>query len=410
MILTPQEVEQNRNLVINGADSPRICLSMDNGICAEAISDVVKVIESGTTCYWRGGPKTHELEQKFAALIGRKAAFFHNSGSAALLTGLYALGADENSVVAISSSGFVASLNAVYHARSRPVFLPTCPSTLVVESDVSQWVEEPVDVLLVTQFFGNVIDIDRVRISSKTRFVLEDASQALGSQLNGQMVGAHGDVATFAGSQKKLLGSGTGGINVYDNPEFGERMRILAHHGKGETQYADVPGFNFFGGELEATLALAALARLLEKVALRQEAAQRMIEVLKSAGLQCASPPSQLKSDIAWFDVGIILPPIWTKLSRDWLVKALQLEGVPAWYYPALIDMPWVKPWMSRNAWWGEREETLLIQEKALWDRVFVIATQISPNDAERCAEIVAELLTNNVAAAKVVDAIKSPR
>ena len=394
MIRSPEQVRGDRSLAINGGAPRRALPAEDAGICSEAADDVRRIVESGKTCYWRGGPRTHELEATIAALLGRGGAFFHNSGSAALLTGLHALDAGRHATVAISSSGFVASLNAVYHAGSRPVFLPTDEHTLVVSRDAGAVVDEPIDVLLVTQFFGNVVDVDALRASIAPRAVLEDASQALGSRLDGRLVGGHGEVATFAGSQKKLLGSGTGGINVYDDPEIGERMRVLAHHGKGHTQFAEVPGFNFFGGEIEAALALAALRRLEEKVAHRREAAGRMLDVLTAAGLACAGPPPGVDCEIAWFDVAVVLPEPWRGEPRDWLVEALQLEGVPTWYYPALIDMPWVEPWMTERGWWGEREEATRSAERALWDRVFVIATQIPPDDAERCAQIVAEKLT----------------
>ena len=392
MVRSPAELKADRKLVVNGGSEARRLPEEDFGVCAEAAPEVARVIEGPRTWYWRGGPKTHALEATFAALIGRRGAFFHNSGSAALQTGLYALGVDRQSTVALSSSGFVSSLNAVYHSRSRPVFLPTNPDTLVVEGDVSGWVHEPIDVLLVTQFFGNVVDVDRLRTTSKTRHILEDASQALGSKLNGRFVGSHGEVASFSGSSKKLLGAGAGGINVYDDPELGERMRVLAHHGKGHTQYGEVPGFNFFGGEIEATLALAALKRFEQRARAQNESARRMISILRDADIQTAVPTPGLDCEVVWFDVGIILPEKWIG-HRNWLVEALSLEGVPTWYYPALIDMPWVKPWMAEMGWWCDREEELLRRERSIWDRSFVIATQIPLADATRCAEITAEVL-----------------
>ena len=393
MIIHPQLLLEDKTLAINGGRQPRNLPEEDTGICPEAAQAVAEVIKTGRTSYWRGGPKAKLVEYRFASLIGRKDAFFHNSGSAALLTGLYALGANEYSTVAISSSGFVASLNALYHMQSRPVFLPTDEQTLVCQADVSEWVANPVDILLVTQLLGNVVDIDYVLRTTQARLLLEDASQALGSILNGQYVGARGDVSTFAGSNRKLLGAGQGGINVYDDPELGERMRIIGHHGKGQTQLGEVPGFNFRGGEMEATLALAALEQFAEKAALRNESAHAFKEVVIEAGIQVAQPPLNLECEVTWFDTAVVLPVEWVG-TRDWLVEALKLEGVPGWYYPSLIEMPWVKPWMVSKNWWSEYEETLLERERQLWGRVFVIGTQMKPDDARRCGEIIAELLT----------------
>jgi hypothetical protein len=50
---------------------------------------------------------------------------------------------------------------------------------------------------------------------------------------------------------------------------------------------------------------------------------------------------------------------------------------------------------MESMGWWGDRERELLERERQLWDRVFVVGTQMSAKDAARCGEIVAELLTS---------------
>ena len=382
----PEVVRGDPSLAANGGRAPRPEPRLEYGVVTEAADAVADVVRSGITCYWRGGEKTRALEAVFAEKIGRRGAFFHTSGSGALISGLHALGAEYGTPVGISSAGFVASLNAVYHCRARPLFLPTDPATLVVSCESDPGFVVAPEILLVTQFFGNLIDIDRLRALWKPRAVLEDASQALGSWIHGVPVGSHGEVATFAGSVKKLLGSGTGGINVYDDPELGERMRILAHHGKGHRQYAEVPGFNFFGGEIEATLALAAMERLEDRATARNATGEAMLEVLSGAGLRCGRPPAGVDGFVAWFDVAVVLPDAWRGPHRDWLVAALQAEGVPAWFYPALIDMPWVKPWLEAEGWWSERDEDVLRHEKDLWDRTFVIATQMDPEDGVRCA------------------------
>ncbi|MBA3532623.1 MAG: DegT/DnrJ/EryC1/StrS family aminotransferase, partial [Ardenticatenales bacterium] len=302
MIVSPDVLRNDKSLSINGGHAPLRLPVEDTGICAEAAEAVVEVIKSKHTSYWGGGPQSKKLEQRVAQMLGREGAFFHNSGSAALVTGLYALGANENTNVAISSSGFVSSINAVYHMKSRPIFLPTDKDTLVCQADVSQWVQEPIDIALVTQFFGNVVDIDAIMASTKAQLLLEDGSQAFGSKLNGEYVGARGDVATFAGSNRKLLGAGQGGINVYDKAEYGVNMRKIGHHGKGSTQFGEVPGFNFRGGEIEATLALTALDFFEEKALSRNVSAAAFSNVVQAAGLKVAQPPAHLDCHVVWFD------------------------------------------------------------------------------------------------------------
>jgi dTDP-4-amino-4,6-dideoxygalactose transaminase len=393
-IKQPREVKENMDLVINSGKDPMPLPYEDTGICTEAADKVADIVRSGRTSYWGGGPVAKKLEERFAHVIGKNGAFFHNSGSAALVTGLRALDLNEGDKVAISSSGFISSLNAVYHSKTRPVFIPTDRKTLMSHYPEGYKVPEDIKVALITHFFGNVVDIDHIMEKTQAKYLLEDASQALGSKLDGTYVGFRGDVSTFAGSNRKLFGAGQGGMNVYDDPEIGTRMRTIGHHGKSDNVWSVTPGYNFRGGEMEAVLGHASLDVMQEKIILRNKSADRFSSILKEAGIEVAEPHKHLDCEVVWFDTAVILPENWTKDDRDWLVEALNLEGVPAWVYPSLIETPWVKTWMEKENWWGEEEEALLKSEKELWDRVFVVGTQMSEEDSARCAEKVCELLT----------------
>lgn len=390
----PNEVRRDRSLAINGGQSRFVTLpDEDTGIVAEAADEIAALVRTRRTVHWGGGPHTRRLEADFAALIGRKHAFFHNSGTAALQTALFSLGVEDGTPVAVSDSGFVASLNVIYHLRARPVFLPTAEDTLQCVDDVSPWTAgAEIHTALITHFFGNVADVEAIWRSSRARFLVEDGGQAHGAKLRGRPVGSFGTVGSFAGSTKKLVTAGQGGLNVHDDDEVHWRMRTYAHHGKSGNFEGIFPGYNFRGGEMEAILAHAALTRLTERVAERNRTAEVMFKIFDEAGIKTARPAPRLDCSPAWFDIAIVLDDEWCG-HRDWLVEALVAEGIPGWYYPALIGMPWVRPWMQSNGWWGDREMHLLETEKALWDRTLVLGAQMSPADAERIASATAEIL-----------------
>jgi dTDP-4-amino-4,6-dideoxygalactose transaminase len=390
----PEELRKDGSLAVNGGTPRHDRLPVeDTGIATEAADDVAALIRTGRTVFWGGGPHTRKLEEAFAGLIGRRHAFFHNSGTAALQTALFALEVGPGTPVALSDSGFVASLNVVHHLGARPLFLPTDPDTLQCVDDVSEWVRgsDP-HTSLITHFFGNVADVEAIHRSAGTRYLVEDAGQAHGAELRGRPVGSFGDVGSFAGSTKKLVTAGQGGLNVHDDDQLHWRMRTYAHHGKAGNFEGVFPGYNFRGGEIEAILASAALAQLEARVAARNSTAQAMFDVFDAAGIRTARPAPGLDCRPAWFDVAVILDEEWLG-HRDWLVEALVAEGVPGWQYPALISMPWVKPWMSAHGWWGEREEHLLATETSLWDRTFVLGAQMNAQDAARVATTVVEIL-----------------
>lgn len=392
--MTPAQVLANKNLVINGGC--RVIkqeIAEDTGIVADAFGDVASVVKTKHTQYWGGGPKAHELERGFAAYVGKQYAFFHNSGTAALQTALFASGVGDGDAVAISSSGFIASLNVIYHLRCRPVFLPTDPKTMVVRQDVSQYVKGlHLKSAIITHFFGNVVDLSSTCEQMEGALIIEDGGQAHGAFYEGRPVGSFGDIGSFACSNKKLVTAGQGGLNVTDDPHLIEMMRVYAHHGKDRHGVETVPGYNFRGGEMEAVLAIHALRDLAKRVNARNKVAKIFHKRFKESGINFAVPFDGVDCSPAWFDIPVILSDAWVGY-RDDLIKALIMEGVPAWKYDPLICAPWVRPYMISHGWWDDASETMMRSEKSLWDRTFVIGTQFTADEADVLAQRIVDVL-----------------
>lgn len=392
-ITTPELISTSRRLALNGGQPAFHAVPPeDQGIAVGAADEVAEVVRSGRTVYWGGGPKVKRFEAAFAARLGKRHSFFHNSGSAALVTAVFATNCGPNHPVVIGSSGFVAAVNAVYHNRARPYFIATDPRTLQATADGYEAPGERPAALLVTHFLGNVVDVPSIARVVGANYVVEDAGQAHGARLDGALVGSMSDIGSFAGSHKKLVTAGQGGCNVTDDAVLDARMRMVGHHGKSSRAVGEVPGFNFRGGEMEAVLGFHALQELDARVAARNATAAAITGVLVDAGITVAAPLSE-RAEPAWFDVAVVLPETW-RAHRDWLVRALKAENVPVATYPSLIEMPWVKPWMIAEGWWSEREEALLSSERDLWGRVVVIGSQLSIDDGTRSAQVIADILT----------------
>lgn len=391
----PSKVLRSHTLVVNGGASPIVNSPPfeDPGIPVGAADAVADVVRTGRTNYWGGGPKAKELEAAVSTWLGRKFAFFQSSGSSALITAVFAAEATDGKRVVLGSSGFVAAINAVYHNRARPFFLRTNPATLQATADgyVADQDHQPA-ALLLTHFLGNLVDVPEIASVVGAKRVIEDSGQAQGARLDGRLAGSIGDIGSLAGSHKKLITAGQGGLNVTNDPLLLHRMRTVGHHGKGARRVGEFPGYNFRGGEMEAVLALHSLAELDHRVTLRNETAGAIQQALSASGIATVGTLGD-RAHPSWFDVALVLPEEWGS-HRDSLIRALQAENVPADTYPSLIEMPWVKPWMASMGWWDEYHEELLQHERDLWGRVIVLGTQMSPADGAVSGAALARVLT----------------
>src|SRR5207244_7570636 len=114
--------------------------------------------------------------------------------------------------------------------------------------------------------------------------VVEDASQAHFSRLDGRYAGTWGDLACFSLQQSKVVSCGEGGIVVAGDAALAERARVFQNKGwirgaPGDRAYPFV-GFNYRMPELSAAVALAQLAKADTIVERRRQSMEAFREIL----------------------------------------------------------------------------------------------------------------------------------
>lgn len=224
---------------------------------------VIEVLESGMLVQ---GPKTAELEEKFAAVCGTKYAVASSCGTTALHIALLAHGIGPGDEVITTPFTFMASVNSILYVGARPVFVDIEEATFNIDpAKVEAAVTPRTKAILPVHLYGYPCNMEALmRIADRHGLVvIEDACQAVGAKFFGKTVGSFG-TGCFSLYATKNIMSGEGGMITTDDEQIAQRCRMIRNHGMQRRYYHDMLGYNFRMSDLHAAIGIAQIARLNE--------------------------------------------------------------------------------------------------------------------------------------------------
>jgi len=291
---------------------------------------VTRVVKSGRLAL---GPEIVEFEREFADWHRVSCAAMVNSGTSALICALRAVGVKPGDEVILPALTFVGTVNAVLNCGALPVLVDVRHDTGNIDSDkVTNAIRKRTRAIIPVHLFGRVADMAPiVDIANDHQLaVVEDAAEALGSELNDRRVGTIGDAGIFGFYPNKVLTTGEGGMVISDDIQLTERVRSIANQGRGCEDIG--AGFSFRATELAAALGRTQLQSLSERINERMElAAQYHNELSAVAGIEPFGYSCGVRS---WFTFPVLLS---TAVNRAQLMRFLSVNGIDsADYFPAL--------------------------------------------------------------------------
>jgi dTDP-4-amino-4,6-dideoxygalactose transaminase len=249
------------------------------------LEEVVATYRSG----WLSmGPRTEELEARFAEYVGTEHAIAVANGTAALHLICLAAGLGPGDEVVVPSLTFVATVAAIRYVGATPVYADIVAVDrpwLSAESAAAATGDRTKAIMNMT-YGGHPGESAELAALADERGLtpLEDAAHGLGGRLDGRHLGTFGRAAAFSFFSNKNLPVGEGGMVVTDDEELAARVRLVRSHGmtsvtwdrhRGHASGYDVVelGFNYRIDEPRAALATARLKRLDADNGLRARAA-----------------------------------------------------------------------------------------------------------------------------------------
>lgn len=319
-----------------------------NSIGREEIDAAIAVLETGKLSQffgsWSdkffGGPNVQEFERNWAEHFGVHHAVSVNSWTSGLIAAVGAIGIEPGDEIIVTPWTMCATATAILMWNAIPVFADIEEETFNLDpAAVERAITPRTKAIMVADIFGHPARLDELMaIARRYKLkVIEDAAQAPGVMYGNRYAGTVADVGGYSLNYHKHIHTGEGGMCVTNDPEIAERIQLLRNHGeavvakKGVENIANMLGFNFRLGEVEAAVGIEQLKKLPVLVEQRYRTGKMLNEALHDLpGLQV--PEIKPNCTHAFYIYALTVDSAITGVTRERLVDALLAEGVP-WVY-----------------------------------------------------------------------------
>jgi dTDP-4-amino-4,6-dideoxygalactose transaminase len=214
------------------------------------------------------------LEKELATKLGVKHVVLVNSGTDALMLGLYALGIKKFDEVITVPNSFIATVAAIQHVGAIPVMVDVGPDHLMDVSKIESAITSKTRAIMPVHLEGKVCNMAKISEIAKRYglFVVEDVAQAFGSKFSGKMAGSFSDAACFSlHPLKNLNACGDGGFVATNSLRVAERINSLRNHGLRERNNSLEFGFVSRFDSIQAAILFIRLKKFDQVVSQRRE-------------------------------------------------------------------------------------------------------------------------------------------
>lgn len=315
-------------------------------------ADVAAVVDVLRSDWLTQGPSIERFEAAVLSRTGGKHAVAVQSGTAALHLACLVLGLGPGDLLWTSPNTFVASANCARYCGADVDFVDIEADTynmsvaaLGEKLAAAEKIGRLPKIVVPVHFGGQPCDMRAIaQLARRYGFrVIEDASHALGAQLDGETIGSgrHSDITVLSFHPVKIITTTEGGMAVTGDPALAASMRRLRTHGITRdaaemTRRSPDPwyyeqidlGFNYRMTDVQAALGTSQLARLDDFMDRRRHLAQRYGAML--AGLAVHLPVERPDRRSSWHLYVVRVNASRTRKSRRAVYEGLRARGVAA--------------------------------------------------------------------------------
>ena len=295
------------------------------------------------------GPHVNAFEKGLQMQTKTSHAAALSSGTSAIHLALILLGVKSGDIVFCQSITFSASANPIVYQGAIPVF---------IDSEIETWNMDPKllkaaledaknngklpKAIISVHLYGMPSKMNKI-ISIANEYgvpVIEDAAEALGSNIENKPCGSFGDFGILSFNGNKIITTSGGGALISENAELIEKARFLATQARDAAphyQHSQI-GYNYRMSNVLAGIGRGQLEVLNDRVKARRNNFERYKQYFSShnnAGfkIQFQEEPEGYYSN-RWLTC-ILVDPLFNKgLTRETIRLAMEVENIetrPLW-------------------------------------------------------------------------------
>ena len=226
----------------------------------EEIAAVTETLRSG---WLTTGPRTAELEERFAEYVGAEHVLAVASGTAALHLSLLGLGVGAGDEVITSPITWPATANVIVHTGATPVFADVRDSDLNIDpARVAELVTDRTKVIMPVHLAGQPSDLDPLFELGLP--IVEDAAHAAESAYRGRKIGALSEATCFSLYATKNIAAGEGGLISTNDSNVADAINDLRIMRRMQGSHYDivVPGHKANLSDVLASIAVVQLGKV----------------------------------------------------------------------------------------------------------------------------------------------------
>lgn len=234
------------------------------------------------------GKYVDKAEELFAAFVGTKYAIVASSGTTALHLCYRALPNDDDGLVLIPNTTFIATAFTASYDNRKIRFVDVDPVTWNIDVDEVERIckQEQVSIVVPVHLYGNPADMARLlNLQAQYEFkIIEDACESLGAKIGNKVTGSMSDVACFSFYGNKTFTCGEGGAITTNDEAIATKAKLLRGQAQDPNKrywHVDI-GYNYRLTNTHAAILCGQLERAQEILTEKHRVSERYLEHLSN--------------------------------------------------------------------------------------------------------------------------------